>query len=386
MELDKKTTKNIIKIAICIIVFAFLLYNISSVLTIAGNILGLVSPLLIGAVMAFIINVPMDFFEKKCFFKIKKKGVKRAVSIVCAFVTILLVIAIVMGLVIPEIASTVQLIISEFPARMTQAQIWMNDMLQGNEELNAAVAQTWIVIENYLLDLLNSLDAGNISGGVITAMTGAISGTVSAVINFFMAIIFSLYILGQKEVLASQGKRIGKVILKDTAYNKLFGILKLTSDTFRKFITGQCTEAVILGVIFFVAMSIFGMPYALTISVLIMLMSLIPIFGSFVGCIAGAFLILFVNPLQAIGFVVMFLIIQQIEGNLIYPHVVGNSIGLPSIWVFVAVLLGGNLFGIIGMLVFIPLSSVGYTLFKNWVKTKEKKKEKEEKDGSDCSR
>lgn len=373
MELDKKTMKNIMKIAAFVVILAFLLNHIGSVFTIAGGILSLLSPLVIGGAVAFVMNVPVSGFEKYCFQKVKKESMRRVLSIVCGFLAVLLVIAIVMGLVVPEIARTVQNLVQDFPERLQQMQIWIDDLLKGNADLEAYFAVVWQDVEIYLLEFINDLDFGS-SGRIISTMTGAISGTVSAVINFFMGLIFSVYILAQKEKLSEQAKRLLAVVLKPICCKNLIGVLRLCNDTFRKFITGQCLEAVILGIIFFICMTIFDMPYALTISVLIMLVSLIPVFGSFIGCIAGAFLIVFVNPIQALFFVIMFLIIQQIEGNLIYPHVVGNSVGLPSIWVFVAVVLGGNLFGIVGMLVFIPLCSVLYTLLKNWVKKKEREK------------
>lgn len=373
MELDKKTMKNIMKIAAFVVILAFLLNHIGSVFTIAGGILSLLSPLVIGGAVAFIMNVPMSGFEKYCFQKVKKESMRRVLSIVCAFLAVLLVIVIVMGLVVPEIARTVQNLVQDFPERLQQMQVWIDNLLKGNADLETYFATVWQDVEIYLLEFINDLDFGS-SGRIISTMTGAISGTVSAVVNFFMGLIFSIYILSQKEKLSRQAKRLSAVLLKPSFCKNMIAVLRLCNDTFRKFITGQCLEAVILGIIFFICMTIFGMPYALTISVLIMLVSLIPVFGSFIGCMAGAFLIVFVNPIQALIFVIMFLVIQQIEGNLIYPHVVGNSVGLPSIWVFVAVVLGGNLFGIVGMLVFIPLCSVLYTLLKNWVKKKEREK------------
>lgn len=373
MELDRKTTKNIMKIAAFVVVLAFLLSHMGSLFTVIGKVLELLSPLIIGGMIAFVMNVPMSGFEKYCFGKLKKRNIARILSIVCAYVAVMLVITIVMGLVVPEIALTIQNLIQEFPERMEQMQNWLDSLLKGNSSLEAYFITIMEAGEESVTKFVAHLSESGGSKGVISAMTGAISGTVGAVVNFFMGLIFSIYILAQKEKLIKQCSRVAAVLLRDSVYHSAGNVISLCSNTFRKFITGQCLEAVILGVIFFVCMTVFGMPYALTISVLIMLMSLVPVFGSFIGCIAGAFLILFVNPLQAVLFVVMFLVIQQIEGNLIYPHVVGNSVGLPSIWVFVAVILGGKLFGILGMLVFIPLCSVLYTLLRNQVRKKERK-------------
>lgn len=370
MDLDKKTTGNIIKIAVSIVVVAFLLNHISGVYGVFKNILGLLSPFLLGGALAFIINVPMQGYERICFKWIKKESVRRSISLVCAYLSILLVLLLVMGLVVPEIAGTIQNLISDFPARIQKMQDWLDELLKNNAQLEAYFSNALNNMEVYVTDFIKSFDVRS-SGSILSTMTGAISGTVSVVINFFMGLIFSIYLLTQKEKLAKHCRRLLKVLLKESHCKKLFHVLKLGSDTFRKFITGQCLEAVIFGSIIFAAMTVFQIPYALTISVLLMLLSLIPIFGSFIGCICGAFLILFISPLKAVLFAVMFVVIQQLEGNLIYPHVVGNSVGLPSIWVFSAVTLGGNLFGIVGMLVFIPLTSVLYALLREWVLKKE---------------
>ncbi|MCI9417490.1 MAG: AI-2E family transporter [Eubacterium sp.] len=372
MELDKKTTHNIIKIAAFIVILAFLLNHISGVFAIIGSVIGLLSPFIIGGATAFIINVPMRIFEMRCFHWVKKQSLRRMVSLICAYLSILFVLTLVMGLIVPEIARTVQNLIYDFPARIQMMQGWLDDLLKNNVNLEAYFSKALDNFELYILKFFEGWDMKS-SGNILSTMTGAISGTVSVMINFFMGLIFSIYLLSQKEKLSEQGSRLIAVMFRASVCERIQKVLRLSSETFRKFITGQCLEAVIFGSIFFVCMTIFSMPYALTVSVLIMLLSLIPIFGAFIACFSGAFLILFVSPIQALLFVVMFLVIQQIEGNLIYPHVVGNSVGLPSIWVFSAVLLGGNLFGIVGMLVFIPLTSVFYTLTKEWILKREKK-------------
>ena len=202
-----------------------------------------------------------------------------------------------------------------------------------------------------------------------------VSGVVSAATNFVIAFVFAMYIVLQKERLSVQVRKIMYAFLPRKGADWINRVASLAYTTFSHFFTGQCLEAVILGTMFFVAMTIFRFPYALLVGILVAFTALIPIFGAFIGCVVGAFLILMENPMQAVLFVVMFLILQQIEGNLIYPHVVGNSVGLPSIWVLVAVTVGGSLMGIVGMLVFIPLMSVCYTLFRQWVYDRLKKRE-----------
>ena len=195
----------------------------------------------------------------------------------------------------------------------------------------------------------------------------AAKSIVSGIASFFIAFVFACYILLQKKKLSVQVRKVMYAFLKKKTVEQTLAVCSLTYKTFSSFLTGQCTEAVILGCMFFVSMILLRFPYALLIGVLITVTALIPIFGAFIGCVVGAFLILMVNPMQALGFIILFLVLQQIEGNLIYPHVVGGSVGLPSIWVLVAVTLGSSLMGIVGMLIFIPIVSVLYTLFRGWV-------------------
>jgi len=208
----------------------------------------------------------------------------------------------------------------------------------------------------------------NWGSSLISSGSGLVGGVISGVTTFVIALIFSFYLLVQKEKLGRQGKQVLYALLPEKKADRTLEILRLTNRTFSNFLSGQCLEAVILGALFVVAMSVFRMPYALLIGMLIALTALIPIVGAFIGCVVGAFLIAIVSPVKALIFVVMFLVLQQLEGNLIYPHVVGSSVGLPSIWVLAAVTLGGSLMGITGILLFIPLCSVLYALFRSYVK------------------
>ena len=204
-------------------------------------------------------------------------------------------------------------------------------------------------------------------GNLISTGGGLIGGVVSGVSTFVIGLIFSFYLLMQKEKLARQGRQVLYALLPERKADHALDILRLASRTFSSFLSGQCLEAVILGTLFVIAMTIFRMPYALLVGVLIALTALIPFVGAFIGCAVGAILIAITDPWKALMFIVLFLVLQQIEGNLIYPHVVGSSVGLPSIWVLAAVTLGGNLMGIVGMLFFIPLCSVLYALFRGYV-------------------
>ena len=191
------------------------------------------------------------------------------------------------------------------------------------------------------------------------------AGVVSGVSTFVIGLIFSFYILLQKERLARQGRQVLYALLPESWADKTLEVLRLSGRTFSSFLSGQCVEAVILGALFVAAMTVFRMPYALLVGVLIALTALIPVVGAFIGCVVGALLIAVTNPWQAVGFVVLFLVIQQIEGNLIYPHVVGSSVGLPSIWVLAAVTIGGGVLGIAGMLLAVPLAAACYQMLRD---------------------
>ena len=200
------------------------------------------------------------------------------------------------------------------------------------------------------------------------------SGIIGGVTNFVIAFIFSIYLILQKEKLGSHVKQTLYAILSEKHADLLVYVGRLSNKIFSSFLSGQCIEAVILGTMFFVTLSIFRLPYAVLIGVVIAITALIPIFGAFIGCAVGAYLIVMVDPMQALWFLIIFIILQQLEGNLIYPYVVGGSIGLPSLWVLFAVTVGASLFGVAGILLFIPLCSVLYSLFRDFIKNRLKKK------------
>ena len=230
------------------------------------------------------------------------------------------------------------------------------------EEWIQTLEFNWDSIIQTAIDFLK-----NGAGSVLNSTFTVARTVISYLVNFFIGFVFACYILLQKEKLSRQIKKVLYAFLPEKAVQKTLDVASLSYRTFSSFVTGQCLEAVILGTMFFVVMSIFQFPYALLIGVVIAFTALIPIFGAFIGCVIGAFLILVVNPMKALMFIILFLVLQQIEGNLIYPHVVGGSVGLPSIWVLLAVTVGGSLMGVLGMLIFIPLFSVLYALFREFV-------------------
>ena len=336
-----------------------------------GFLFRIITPFLAGGAIAFVLNIPMKAFEEKLLGRWRGKGagsVKRPLCLVLSMVSVLLVLSVVVGTVVPQVASTASEIGKKVPVFMDNVAEELDKLAKNNPELMRQIDKldleeiNWDSLLGNVIDFLRN-GAGDVLNSTVSVASGIISGVVNAVIAF----IFALYILAQKERLEDQGRRIVSAYLPAAAGNKILEICSLLYRNFSSFITGQCLEAVILGVMFVIAMSIFGMPYALMVGVLIAFTALIPIVGGFIGCAVGAFMILIDNPLQALWFVILFLVLQQIEGNLIYPKVVGNSVGLPAIWVLVAVSVGGSLFGISGMLFFIPLTSSGYALLRESV-------------------
>lgn len=334
-------------------------------------LLGIASPFLVGGIMAFVLNIPMKAFEEKMLRRWSGKSaekMKRPLCLVFSIIAVMLVITVVIGTVVPQVVSTATEVGKKIPAFTDNVLEKLDRLVKDYPELAEQIEQlekmeiNWDSVLGNIIGFLKN-GAGDMLNSTVSVASGIISGVVNAVIAF----IFALYILAQKERLEDQGRRIVSAYLPAAAGNKILEICSLLYRNFSSFITGQCLEAVILGVMFVIAMSIFGMPYALMVGVLIAFTALIPIVGAFIGCAVGAFVILIDNPLQALWFVILFLILQQVEGNLIYPRVVGNSVGLPAIWVLMAVSVGGSLFGVSGMLFFIPLMSTGYTLLRESV-------------------
>lgn len=368
MEFNRKNIKIIIGIISFTIVFAVICTHISSFFGIISTLLGIAAPFIIGGGAAFILNIFMKLFEEKLFKKIRFKKLKRITSVVLTLLLVILILLLVIRIVLPEIVSSVISIIKEIPAAADNLAKWFNFKLQSNEQFDTIYKKIYEQVEKITENVMNpSSDIMTSLMGALSSTFGFVSGTISGIASFFIGIVFAVYILLQKERLLRQCKQILYAFVKEKYADKVVEICSLSNRIFQKFITGQCTESLILGVMFFISMMIFRMPYALMVSMLIAVTSLVPIIGAFVGCAVGAILIFIDDPKKAIIFIIMFLVLQQIEGNLIYPHVVGNSVGLPSMWVLCAVTIGGKVMGVLGMLLFIPLSSVIYVLFRECV-------------------
>lgn len=365
MDLNKKNMKNLM----ILIVFAVLvLVGVQRIENLAAGfvfLMRIVFPFILGGAMAFILNIPMHFLEGRLFAKAKKKKLVRPVSLVLSILFVVAILQIVLVVVIPEIAATFASISKNIEAFLPKLEQWLTEAFPDSEQLEMWIDSLEFNWDKILQSAVNFLKNG--AGNVLSSTVTVAKTVINSLMNFFVGFVFACYILLQKEKLSVQVKKVLYAFLPRHAVEKTLQVAALSYKTFSNFVTGQCLEAVILGTMFFVSMSVLHFPYALLVGVLIAFTALIPIFGAFIGCVLGTFLILVSNPVQAIGFVILFFVLQQVEGNLIYPHVVGGSVGLPSIWVLVAVTVGGSLMGVVGMLIFIPLSSVLYALFKGWV-------------------
>ncbi|MEG0944359.1 MAG: AI-2E family transporter [Angelakisella sp.] len=334
--------------------------------------LGLFAPFLLGLIIAFVINVPMAALEKALFGTAtgKKRKLARSLSLVLTLLLVAGLIFVVLFLVVPELAKSITMLGNNIPDFLKEVQTWSEELAAQYPEIFVGIATIDMDWQSIINQAITIVQAG--LTGFLTSIVSVASGVFSGLLSFFLALVFGIYVLLQKEKLREQAVEVLYAFTPKQRADRIMSVASLTGRTFSSFLTGQCVEAVILGLMFFVSMSIFRLPYTLLVSVLTGFAALIPIFGAFIGCAVGAFLILMVNPMQAVWFLLLFIIIQQVEGNLIYPRVVGGSIGLPSIWVLLAVTVGGSAMGIAGMLIFIPLCSVLYTLL--W-ETVEKRKE-----------
>lgn len=353
------------------------LWKFDVVLGVLKTIGQIIFPFILGGAIVFVINVPMSFLEKKIFENIKKENkaarkLARPVSLLLTIVLVVGVIALVMIGVIPQLTKTMGSLMINITDFIPQIKIWIRDFFHDNREIMKLVDQVQFKPDQAIRWGISLL--GNGAGNMMNTTVSAVGSVVSGLATFFIAFSFACYVLFQKEKLHVQVRKVLFAFLPKQKAEAFLKVCSLTYRTFANFLTGQCLEAVILGCMFVVTLSILRMPYALLIGVLIAFTALIPIFGAFIGCAVGSFLIFMVSPKQAIIFIIVFLVLQQIEGNLIYPHVVGESVGLPSIWVLAAVTIGGNLMGIVGMLVFIPLLSVVYTIFRKVVYQRLKKR------------
>ena len=340
---------------------------------------GILKPFILGGALAFILNLPLSFLEKKVFRNLKGRGekFKRPLSIFLSLVFVLLLILILLLTVVPEVISAFESIISSIPSLVTRVESWSNDVLtpvlKNNPELLKSLETNWDSLLSKSLSFLKDGLSALLSSTLVAA-----NSLISSITSFVVALIFAIYVLGDKERLERQFRSLLKAYTSKETEEYVLHVFSVLHRSFSSFISGQCLEAVILGSIFILVLSILRFPYSVMIGVVVMFSALLPIVGAFIACFFGAFIILLSSPVKALYFVVIFLIIQQLENNLIYPRVVGSSVGLPALWVFFAVTLGGALFGVLGMLFFIPVFSAVFVLLKEDVGRRIRWKEEKE--------
>ena len=400
MKLDKENTKQIIKIVVIAIVLLVALLNIEPVWNVCKTFLSILSPFICGLAIAFILNIFMRFYEEKLFKTKKKrknnskeitqseknnqsnnimtkasnnvinktnlekenkqnkdnKNGKRVVSIALSIITIVAVVTIIMLLIIPQFVEIIKNLIINMPTYLESLKDWAIDLTQRVPEINNFIQNIQIDTEALKNGLMN------ISKGVLDVTINQVSGLVSGIVDFFIEIVFAVYSLANKEGLKVQAKEFIYARIPEERADYILKVSRLARDSFRSFLTGQAKEAVILGVLCTLGMLILGIPYAGPVGALTALTAFIPIVGAFIGGFVGAVLIVAIDPIKALIFIIFIIVLQQIEGNLIYPHVVGKNIGLPSIWVLVAITIGGSLFGIMGMVIGLPILSIIYAI------------------------
>ena len=390
MNFDDKSMKQLRRLILFTIVILIALWNYAIIFGWIRFAFGIIFPFLLGGAIAFVLNVPMNFLEEKIFhnkYLKEKKAVKklaRPVSLILTIAIVIGVVVLVMFIVIPELTETVLSLGRTIRTFIPDAQRFLEDLFKDNSEISRWLAGMNLNVDQIVNRAMSFFQNG--AGDVLNSTFLAIGSIVSGVTTFVIAFVFACYVLLQKEKLRVQVIKVMYAFMPEKRVESCLEVCTLTAKSFSSFLTGQCVEALILGIMFFVVMTVINMPYTLLVAVLIAFTALIPIFGAFIGCVIGAFLILMVDPLKALIFVIVFLVLQQIEGNLIYPKVVGASVGLPSIWVLAAVTIGGNVMGVVGMLIFIPIVSVVYTLFRTSVYKRLKSKRRDLRTGAEIGR
>lgn len=380
MELDKKTIKKLVGIISFGIILFFLLQNFSLVKEGFDKIMKILSPFLIGAGLAFILNLPLNYFERKLFKpkkgkdgKFKQSKLKRPISIFLSICLILLIVSLVIKIIIPQIINVLIMFAMDVPEIAYNAKEYALDLTKQYPDLSSQIQSIEINWDNVLTDIFGLIK--NLASSVVTSSIGFVVSLIGGIVNSIVAIIFAIYILLSKENLELWLKNAIKAYFSEEKAKSIIDIYYLSKKTFYNFITGQFTEACILGILCFIGMFILRIPLAASVSVLIGVTALIPIVGAIVGMLVGAILILSVSLMKALVFIIFLLILQQIETNIIYPKVAGSMVGLPGILVLLAVAVCGSLWGITGLIIGLPAVSVIYTILRQDIENRLKEKE-----------
>jgi len=366
----KLNFKQLLKIGIAAFLFFLAIHYWDGAIGLVGKLLGAASPLLIGAMIAYVVNILMSRYESWFFPKSKKKitaHLRRPISMLGAYLSVVAVIVLVVWLIVPQLSACIQIIASELPGVFTNAVAF----LDRSGVLPDNIVDTLLKIDwrSRIGQILEVVTTG--VGSVVDVLVTTVTSVFSALVTTLLSLIFSVYLLSSKENLASQIKRVARQILPLRARETLRYLIGVLDHSFHHFIVGQCTEAVILGALCTLGMFIFRLPYATMIGALVAFTALIPVAGAYIGAIVGAFMILTVSPIKSLVFILFLIILQQLEGNIIYPKVVGSSIGLPGIWVLAAVTVGGGIAGVTGMLFGVPLCAAIYRIVREQIQKKE---------------
>lgn len=376
MNYLEKYKKDIIKLILFTIIIIFAFINIKAIGSFLAYLINIFMPFIIGIFIAFILNVLLNFVENKLFKKLNKKNyktwskLKRPVSVIITFIIIITIIVFILGLLIPQLQNTVSLFTKNFDTYKEQTIEILNNFGISSESINN-YSTSINNLKNEITSYIN-----NNRNEIMQITIGVASSFLGSITSIIIGIVFAIYILLKKEDLSRQFKKILKAYLPEKYERRIEEIAKLSNITFGNFISGQCLEALIIGLLCFIGMLLLQIPYASTISVLVGFTALIPVFGAFIGTFIGAFLIFMVEPFKALIFIIFIIILQQLEGNIIYPKVVGKSVGLPSIWVMVAVTVGASIYGVLGMILSVPLCSILYSIIKTDVNLKIEEKNK----------
>lgn len=363
MKTKKSQTKTIIKILVSFFALYLCIYYWPGISGIIGSVLKAASPILVGCVIAYPLNILMSFYERHFFPRSNKKFIcrsRRAFCLLFAFATSLAIIVLVVALIVPQLVSCVKLLIAEVPGAIETLLEWLEKLnIISEDVIDEIAAIDW---QSKIGQIVQTLISG--ISNVVDIAISAVSSVMSGIATVFVAVIFAVYLLARKKRLSYQCRRIMKRYIPENKYSAIDHFLFTLNDSFHRFIVGQCTEAAILGILCTLGMLILGLPYAPMIGAVTAFTALIPIVGAFAGGAVGAFVIFMESPMKALIFVIFIVVLQQLEGNIIYPRVVGSSIGLPGIWVLTAVTVGGGVFGILGMLISVPLAACIYKLLR----------------------
>ena len=353
------------------ILFFVIISNVSTVSEAISKLLGVFSPLILGFCIAFVINLPLRFLEERVFGKLTRKNgkiwskIKRPLCLTLSVLFLLSIITVFLSFVVPELIKTGQKFFIALPVAMEDFSATVDSVLAKFHlrEAFPTLKIDWNSISSWALNILDS-HSNSIAEGAL----GIVTTLFNTVLNLILGFVFSIYVLASKEALGKLAKSVIYSLMKRERARKLISVVVLSNKAFSGFISGQCTEVILIGSLCFIGMLIFRMPYALLVSCIIAFTAFIPVFGPFIGTAIGAFFIFIESPIKALWFIIFIIILQQIESNVIYPRIMGKHVGLPGIWVLAAVTIGGGLFGVVGIIVSVPVCSVIYTLFDKWIK------------------